>query len=368
MPLVLATVADSSPSDDEQTGIHSLPNELLLIIFSMSDHCKTIGMIGQVSRLWNVLAQTPVLQLHPKFALEIRFAKYNTHQIDPDTMVSCDSSVGVLASDTVTGQVYVANGKQISVMAATGELVRTLDGHTDVVRALAVGPTGLLYSGSSDKTIKIWTPQGECISPQMGHTATVRALAVSPDGSRLYSGGHDKLVRIWQLDKKGIPDNDAAGVKVITGHNSGVYAIAVAADGKTFYSGAGSKDSKIRVWTADGELLSQRAGHAGGIYSLCVDAHGNLFSGSADKMIMMWSAVGDLVRKFRGHRLAVNAISVRENRLYTASADKSIRVWDVETGHQIRTFLKHSNAVNSLALAANGRIYSGSQDKAVMLW
>ena len=40
-------------------------------------------------------------------------------------------------------------------------LIRTLAGHTDVVRACAVSPNGsFIVSGSGDKTLKVWRPPG----------------------------------------------------------------------------------------------------------------------------------------------------------------------------------------------------------------
>ena len=352
--LVLATTTTTTNIEDRDAivDITWLPNEVLLMIFSMSDDFHAIGMIAQVCRLWHELAASPILQLHPRFELGIRFAKYSSSQLDPDTVLTSESSIGSIVCDAhTTGQLYVANGNKITVLSADGKQINSLDEHTDIVCVLAIGPTGLLYSGSYDKTIRIWTPKGKCISTQINPT-TVRALAISPNGRKLYSGGHDKLVRIWPLDASGVPDDDDAGVKLITGHNSGAYALAVAPDGKTFYSGAGSKDAKIRVWTAEGELVRQLVGHTAGIYSLCVDSQGFLYSGSADKMVRMWSTTGETVRRFRGHRHAVNAITVCEDKLYTASLDKSVRVWDRQSAQQRAMFNKHSKSVTSLAMAS----------------
>jgi len=55
-------------------------------------------------------------------------------------------------------------GKPLLVQVKTGlscgisviKLLRTLSGHSDAVRTVAIGPDGQTASGSWDKTIKVW--------------------------------------------------------------------------------------------------------------------------------------------------------------------------------------------------------------------
>ena len=55
---------------------------------------------------------------------------------------------------------------------ATGELVRTLEGHTDGVYGVAVTPDGrYAISASNDKTLKVWDwATGELVRTLEGHT------------------------------------------------------------------------------------------------------------------------------------------------------------------------------------------------------
>ncbi|HVS80726.1 MAG TPA: hypothetical protein VHE60_03245, partial [Pyrinomonadaceae bacterium] len=66
---------------------------------------------------------------------------------------------------------------------ASGRLLRTLDGHTDVVYKGVFSPDEkLLASCSRDGKIKIWnTATGSELRTLTGHTRPVKAVAFSPD-------------------------------------------------------------------------------------------------------------------------------------------------------------------------------------------
>ena len=81
----------------------------------------------------------------------------------------------------------------------TGTLVKELSGHTGMIRFLAFYQGGqYLVSGSQDKTLKVWdVVRGEVVTTLSGHNSLIEAGAVSPDGKYLVSGGAN-LVKIWE--------------------------------------------------------------------------------------------------------------------------------------------------------------------------
>ena len=77
--------------------------------------------------------------------------------------------------------------------AATGTAVPHLRGALRApVTSVAFSPDGTrLVSGSDDKTVKHWdVSSGQLIRTLEGHSDRVKSVAFSPDGSRVLSGGN----------------------------------------------------------------------------------------------------------------------------------------------------------------------------------
>jgi small GTP-binding protein len=82
------------------------------------------------------------------------------------------------------------------------KLVRTLEGHTNVVTSFAFDPQSrTLVSGSFDMTVRLWEPQsGKLLRTLERHTGGVQAVAFSPDGALLASKSDEDGVCLWRCD------------------------------------------------------------------------------------------------------------------------------------------------------------------------
>jgi WD40 repeat protein len=115
----------------------------------------------------------------------------------------------------------------------SGHTLRTLEGHTGRVRAVAVTPDGrraLSGSSSSDYTLRLWDLEsGQTLRTLQGHRSQVEAVAVTPDGRRAMSGSADKTLRLWDLES-------GEEIAIFTGEGR-MLSCALTSDGRTIIVG-----------------------------------------------------------------------------------------------------------------------------------
>jgi WD40 repeat protein len=245
--------------------------------------------------------------------------------------------------------------------------LRSLEGHTHWVLAVAVSPDGrTIVSGSRDNTLKVWDAHdGRLLRSLAGHTAWVNAVALSPDGRTIVSGADDRTVKVWDA-------HDGRLLRSLEGHTDAVNAVALSADGRTIVSGA--DDRTVKVWDAhDGRLLRSLEGHTDRVLAVALSADGRtIVSGSADRTVKVWDAHdGRLLRSLAGHTdmvLAV-ALSADGRTIVSGSSDSTLKVWDAHDGRLLRSLEGHTDWVRAVAVSPDGRtIVSGADDRTVKVW
>jgi WD40 repeat protein len=123
-----------------------------------------------------------------------------------------------------------------------GPLIRTLQGHTSGVRAVAVTPDGRrAVSGSDDHTLKVWDlERGEELATLQGHTSWVSAVAVTPDGRRAVSASGDDTLKVWDISTGLNAGLESGEVIADFSAEGALWACAVAPDGETFVAAGAS--------------------------------------------------------------------------------------------------------------------------------
>jgi WD40 repeat protein len=91
---------------------------------------------------------------------------------------------------------------------ASGQAIRTFNGHTDAVNSVAFTPDeSQIISGSADGTLILWdVASGEALRTFSEHSAGVTKVALSPDGQLAYSAAQDGLVIVRPIGKLAIDD------------------------------------------------------------------------------------------------------------------------------------------------------------------
>jgi WD40 repeat protein len=256
---------------------------------------------------------------------------------------------------------------QSSLIPPGGPLVRTLEGHTGRINAVAVTSDGrFAVSVSDDETLKVWNiEKGETVRTLEGHTGSVNEVAVMPDGRFAVSASHDRTLKVWNIEK-------GETVRTLEGHTDHVIAVAVTPDGRFVVSA--SYDGTQKVWDIEkGEMVRTLEGYTNLVSAVAVMPDGRFaVSASCDWTLKVWDIEkGEMVHTLEGHTDSVNAVAVTPDGRFavSASSDWTLKVWDIEKGEMVRTLKGHTNWVNAVAVTPDGRFaVSASRELALKVW
>ncbi|RKZ92359.1 MAG: hypothetical protein DRR19_04485 [Candidatus Parabeggiatoa sp. nov. 1] len=221
-------------------------------------------------------------------------------------------------------------------------------------------------SGSVDNTLKLWqVATGRELRTFQGHSDYVNAVAFSPDGQLALSGSDDYTLKLWQV---------ATGreLRTFQGHSYDVTAVAFSPDGQLALSG--SLDNTLKLWqVATGRELRTFQGHSSYVTAVAFSPNGQLaLSGSLDNTLKLWQvSTGRELRTFRGHSKSVEAVAFSPDGqlALSGSDDNTLKLWQVATGRELRTFQGHSDEVEAVAFSPDGQLaLSGSGDSTTRLW
>ena len=243
---------------------------------------------------------------------DLRLEDVNTPRLADDPVHILSGHNGPVTTAKAHGSLFFSGGADglIKVWDVLNfSCIKTLSGHRDPIRMLAVCDTILISAGA--RTLRCWSLDTyECLS--VIHTnskGSITALTALPDGTA-YVGSVDCRIKMYPgaslistLREKDINVDDKGAGFSMKG---------------TFMLGASS-------------VTSARDGHCASVTCLVVCGD-MLCSGSHDATIRVWD-VSDLSFKkvLRGHRGSVLTLGTMNGFLLSGGRDKAIRVWDVDT-------------------------------------
>ena len=139
---------------------------------------------------------------------------------------------------------------------------KTITGHADTVRGLALMPNVGFLSASHDCTARLWTLEGETVCVFAGHAALVYSASYVPvssrTGSLVITGSEDNTAKLWN-------SNDGSCLQTIA-HPGCVWAVSAFPSGGDGGDGGDlvtcCADGVARVWTCDEKRKNHTAQRA----------------------------------------------------------------------------------------------------------
>ena len=165
------------------------------------DTAHLAGLVGDVTRReaslanWRVTDGTKDLRGWEYYYLlaegEDRHLEFRSHP-GPVIDVACSPDGARFASTGESGEIHLCD-------LATGEVLRTLTGHSSWVNGLDWSPDGSrLASSGYDQTVRIWdVASGQELLTIRGHDGPVIRLRWDPWGKRVASASVDGTARVW---------------------------------------------------------------------------------------------------------------------------------------------------------------------------
>ena len=291
-----------------------------------------------------------------------------------------------LSRDGKTLLAATGDGKIRFIDMSTGDVKRTLSGHTNAVYIATFSPDEkLLASSSRDQTARIWdVASGKELHSLGGFRCPVKAVAFSPDGRMLAASGNDGMLKLWDVktgrELKSLVHRDSPDLDMST------YAFDFSRDGKQIYAGNG--DGTISIWdVATGKEIRNWKAYENYVFKLAPSSDHRRLISFGDMVVKVWDTatwreVQTLpLPRTPGTSPFSSMVAISHNgKLIAASAAEfdpkqntyaavTTFVWNAATGEKLFSLSGHNFDINGLIFTRDDRfLLTGSVDRTIKFW
>ena len=267
-----------------------------------------------------------------------------------------------------------AGDRPLQLWDSDGQLLTTLEGHTEAVEGTLVLSDGRFLSWGGN-TLRLWSNDGLPLATLEGHTGLVGGAIALANGRFLSWGSpnfsalnfpESNILQLWGSDGQALATLEHIGT-------GGARALALAngsilswASGGNFFDRLG--DNTLRLWDSDGQALATLEGHTDSVRGVSVLADERLLSWADDGTLRLWDIQKQPLSDRKGHKNSVSAaFAVDSGRLLSWADDNTLQLWDSD-GQPLATLEGHTDSVRGAFALTNGRFLSWAADTALRLW
>jgi len=276
-----------------------------------------------------------------------------------------DERLAILASVLSTGDELPPFVFRLPWLDGPSGQLRTFEGHTKHITALAVSRSGtLLASAAEDRTVRVWSLlTGRAVRTIKTETANLNGVAFTPDDRLVASNFDNAELRLWSTSSGKMAGSIPTSARSPS-------ALAIAPDGQNLVWAVRSRPPNILVWNLLFNQPVAQFGHGDFPSVLDVSNDGRLLvTGDSHGTIRLWDlAAGAKLLELAVHKDAVTDIDLSPDGGLVASATfDQILITDLKNGTTVHAFDVPS--VRTVAFSPDGRRFaSGGKREQVYVW
>jgi len=294
---------------------------------------------------------------------------------DPVIRVYAVPSGAVVATPAQAGEAtdaaFSADGKYLATTGrrngyvwetTTFNQLHLLVGHEAAINDVVFTPDDRVVTSSIDSSVRVWdAASGATVDTFLGQSQQkMLAVAASPDATQIAAAGADTIVRIWTANGA-IPRN-------LAGHIDSVTGVSYNRAGSLLLSA--SMDGTARLWATQVPVLAPLGSHSGAVSTVVYSSDGKyVLSAGADGTARLWNAAGGaaLAPLQQGGAVTDAAFTADGKSVLTAGVDGTAKRWSAVDGSLQMTFPQGA-PVRAVVAAPGGVVVTAGDDGTVKAW